>query len=153
MYVQTGCRRRSVGEPGLSRRRPPGRQRVPGNVRVAKNQDVGIREEGFAALLPALGLAGLVDHAEPDAVQRHTDRLGQAPPELVAVVIAINTDQPPAALFELVEQARADPVTRVENHVSVLDGGPHLVRQCPGALRDVGVGNKDQAQAHRSIFP
>jgi hypothetical protein len=120
---------------------------------VAENQHVGIRKEGLAALLPAPGLTGLVDHAEPDAVERHTGRLGQTPPKLVAVVVAVDTDQAPAALFELVEQACADPVTRVEHHISSLDGGPHLLGQCPGALGDVGVGNKDQAQAHRSIFP
>ena len=120
---------------------------------MAENQHVGIRKEGLAALFPALAcpVSWIMLNRTPSSVTLAVS--GKRRLQRVAVVVAVNTDQPPAALFEFVEQIRADPVTGVEHHVSLVDGGPHLFRQRPGALRDVRVGNKDQAQAHRSIFP
>ena len=74
-----GWRRRSVGEPGLSSRRPAGRRRVPGDVAVAEDQDVGAGEArvGVAARLPALGRAGLVDDGEREAAHVGAGHLGK----------------------------------------------------------------------------
>jgi hypothetical protein len=151
MNVQLGCRRRSVGEPGLSRPQAARRRGVPRDVAVAEDEQVGVRVRSRGAGLPSRPAARLVHHRDPHAGQRLPGDLGQPLPELGAVVVAPAGQQPPRALLQPVQQRRRHPVTGVHHDVGRLHLGPHLRRQVLGPRREVGVG--EQQQAHRPSLP
>ena len=87
-------RRRSVGEPGLSSRRPPGGGGVPGDVRVPEDQHVDVGEAGRAPLSRPVFAAGLVHHGDPQAVELDPGDLRQPGAQRRAVVVAVHPDQP-----------------------------------------------------------
>ena len=110
IQVYVGCRRRSVGEPGLSSRsvcRRPRRGGVPRDVAVPEHQHVDVRVRRRAPALPARGGAGLVDHGEPDAAQLHARDLGQPGPQRRPVVVAVHAHQPRGPRLQRVEQVDA----------------------------------------------
>ena len=71
---QVGAVRLSPSIGGRSRIEKPhasGTDRVPGNVTVTEDQQIGLREVAVGPQLATGALTGLVDHRDPQAVQVH----------------------------------------------------------------------------------
>jgi hypothetical protein len=97
-------------------------------VAVPEHQDVGVGEAGGAAQLAPLGVAGLVDDGEPDALDLGVRDLRQPPAEGPVVVVAVDRHQPPRPLLEPVQQGGVHPVAGMDHDVGVVDRGPQGMR-------------------------
>jgi hypothetical protein len=97
-------------------------------VAVAEDEHVGVGEPGRAPRLPPLGVAGLVDDGEADALDLGAGDLRQPLAERAVIVVAVHGEQPARAPFQLVQQGDVHPVTGVHDDVGGVDRGPQVMR-------------------------
>jgi hypothetical protein len=97
-------------------------------VAVAEDQQIDVREAGGAPGLAPLGVPGLVDDGDADALDLRPRHLGQPLAEGAVVVVAEDGDQPSRALLQAVEQREIHPVAGVHDDVRGVDRGPQRMR-------------------------
>ena len=96
---------------------------------MAEDQDVGVREPRRAPHFPPLGVAGLVHHREPDALDLGTGDLGQPFAQRSVVVVAVHAHEPPGAGLDQVQQRHVHPVAGMDDDVGGLDRDPQRTRK------------------------
>ena len=109
-------------------------------VGVAEADEAAAGERAGQPGRPAVGLAGVVDHADPQRAERDHAALGQAVDEIPAVDVAVHGVHRRVGP-ELVEHVGHDQVAAVQDRVG------------PGARREQGVAAAARAGAGRGGCP
>lgn len=119
--------------------------RVPWNVAVPEDEHVGIRKPFVTALFASCGRSRFVYDGEANSLQLHAGDLRQRSPQFRPIIIAVHADEPRGPLHQFFIEADADPVTGMDDDICSIDGTPNLLRQLTGPLRNVGVGQDQEA--------
>ena len=115
---------------------------------MAEDEDVEIRIGGLTTHFTSRRRTGLVDYAQPKALDLRAGELGEALTQDAMVVVADDSHEPTGSRLQSIEQCHSHPVARVDDEVGFVDGAPQLTRQVLGALRYVGVGQQEQSGGH-----
>ncbi len=147
MYVQYGWRRRSVGEPGFSRRRPPSATVSHGMWLCPKTSTSASGKRCAHRCSRPGGRARLVHDGEAQPGQFHVRRLWQPGAQLVAVVVAVHPHEPCCAGLQQIQRGGVHPVARVYHDVGPADLVQQLRGQRRGTPGQMRVGGQQQAHA------
>ena len=126
--VPCGWRRRSVGEPGFSSRRPFAAVVSHGmwlwpKTRTSASGNRAAQRASRPFLSP-----GLVYDGEADPLDLDAGHLRQPVAQRPVVVVAVDRRPAGASALEQVQQGHVDPVAGVHDDVGGLDGGPQGMR-------------------------
>jgi hypothetical protein len=117
-------------------------------VAVTEDQDVGRRKPRPAPGLASLGVTGLVDHCEANALDLDVCDFGKALPQLAVVVVSVHANESAGLGLQLVEQVNVHPVAGVHDHVGHADPVPDLGGKVLGSLGQMCVRDEEEASCH-----
>src|SRR5690625_2223368 len=134
---------------GVEQSQPTRRRAVPRDMAVPEHQHVRIWVRTLATCLPPGLLSGFVHDDDAHTSHVGSGDLGQALPQLIAVIVAPAADQPGGSLLELVQQPGLDPVTGMNDDIGAVHFGPHLRRKVSRSLGNMRIRQQQHRERRR----
>jgi hypothetical protein len=126
---------------------------VQGKVAVAEDHCVGAGEPLPKAPQPSPGGSGVVDEGEAGLAENDLEGLRQALAETRLVDVAVDGVNPRAEGLELLQNRDGGEVAGVDDGLRFGDQLFAALRQAPGSLRHVGVGDDREHAADSADSP